>query len=228
MTEQKDREVLNGGNTSTSAFRELGQQPSEDIYAYCDRIEKALREHEERTDAIMQGSNCGIWDWDRANDIVCVSDNIIKLIGIEAPKNRLRLNDLLELIHSEDRLKLRLTFKKFIISGQRISVDCRFSSRNGEYIWVNLSGLGVRDEFGRIKRIAGSLSDIDLRVAASRAHTDSEARFSETFANSNAGLVTFSMEGNVLFANRSFCRMLGYSFQELYGKSVIPGIIRNR
>lgn len=219
MTRKKDEhDVL---PRTGSRIHEPEQLPTETTYQYCDRLERALRDYEDRFEGVMDGAACGIWDWDRHTDKVFVSDSFFKLLGFESPRQRLRLRGLFELIHPEDLIQIRNNLKQYLRAGKRFSFDCRFESFGGEYIWMNLSGLAVRDKQGRIKRISGSLIDIDLRVAAFQAQLDSETRFHEAFANSSTGLAIISLEGHYLFANRSFCKLLDRQSSEIVGKSVL-------
>ncbi|HEY6540815.1 MAG TPA: PAS domain S-box protein [Ktedonobacteraceae bacterium] len=64
------------------------------------------------------------------------------------------------------------------------------------------------------------LSDISRRVLAEKALKESEDRFRNIFAEVPIGLAVLDTGGHLLKVNRAFCEMLGFSEQELIGRSI--------
>lgn len=203
------------------ASREWKQLPNEDIYTYCDRIEAALHMQEERVSAIVEESNIAIWEWERRNDIIRVSPYFYEQLGLKPPAGILRLGDVLDLLHPEDRKSLYRHFRKFLKSGQRFSLNCRFADHSGENIRMNLSGKVTFDANHRISHISGSLSEVSAQIKASDLLYDNDTTFERAFAEAVSGFAIVRHDGRITYANRSLCKLLGYSASELVGRSMV-------
>lgn len=66
----------------------------------------------------------------------------------------------------------------------------------------------------RAASVIGIARQRDLKDAALR---ESEKRFRNTFAGAATGMVVTTVEGRYVDVNAAYCRMLGYTEQELYG-----------
>jgi PAS domain-containing protein len=64
------------------------------------------------------------------------------------------------------------------------------------------------------------LNDITERIQAERALKESEGRFRNIFAEVPIGIAVVDSDSHLLQVNRAFCEMLGYSEQELIGRSI--------
>jgi PAS domain S-box-containing protein len=62
--------------------------------------------------------------------------------------------------------------------------------------------------------------DIRPRLAAEQAVRDSERRFRDTFDLAGSGIAHVGLDGRFLRVNRRLCRLLGYTAEELVGRSV--------
>ena len=79
----------------------------------------------------------------------------------------------------------------------------------------------IRDERGSPLRLAVVITDITERKRAEEALRASEERFRVAFEDAPLGIVMTVGEGILVRANRTFCRLSGYTEEELIGKSVI-------
>src|ERR1700720_4117756 len=71
------------------------------------------------------------------------------------------------------------------------------------------------DEAGAIYATAGIFTDITDRKRAERKLRDSEQLFRSIFENNQIGISFFNIDGEVVFTNRAFQEMLGYTEKEL-------------
>ena len=68
---------------------------------------------------------------------------------------------------------------------------------------------------GEVVGASAIARDIGKRVQAERKLRESEERFREVFEHAPFGMCVAGLDGRFLQVNAAFCRMLGYSEQEL-------------
>ncbi len=73
---------------------------------------------------------------------------------------------------------------------------------------------------GEVAGLMGTIIDVTGRKKAKRALRESEERFRQTFELAASGIAHVDLEGRFLRVNRALCRILGFSAEELAGKSV--------
>jgi PAS domain S-box-containing protein len=89
---------------------------------------------------------------------------------------------------------------------------------DGRTEWVLTSKMPWRDKAGNIIGTIGISRDITERKRAGEALRQSEARFRSVFTASATGIATSTPQGRFLQANAAYCRMLGYTEDELRGR----------
>lgn len=108
-----------------------------------------------------------------------------------------------------------------MLAGQRgyYSVERRYVRKSGEVFWTRLTLSLVQDAAGRPAYLVGMVEDIDEQKRKSAALAESEARFRAMFEDSAVGMGLMSLDRVVLDANPAMCVMLGYTREELIGRS---------
>jgi PAS domain S-box-containing protein len=82
-------------------------------------------------------------------------------------------------------------------------------------------GYFIRDAEGALIRVVGAMADISHITDIEQAFRASEERFRLVFEESPLGIVIFDSQFQIIQTNAAYRRMLGYSAQELLGRSVI-------
>jgi len=80
---------------------------------------------------------------------------------------------------------------------------------------VSFSVFPVRNSAGEVVGASGIARDISLRLGTERRLRESEERFRRVFESAPVGMYLLNPEGRFLQVNEAFCRMVGYSEQEL-------------
>lgn len=122
---------------------------------------KALRESEERYALAARGANDGLWDWNVAYDHVYYSPRWKSMLGYRETEVGTSPDEWLSRIHPDDLAKFQQTIVDKRDSHQtHLECEVRMLHRDGTYRWMLCRGVNLRDETGRLFRMAGSLTDI--------------------------------------------------------------------
>ena len=90
-----------------------------------------------------------------------------------------------------------------------------FQRADGERIHVTVTGSPVRDAEGNVVAATALIRNIAKRIESECRLRDSEERFRGVFESAPVGMYLLNPEEKFLQVNAAFCRMLGYSEQEL-------------
>ncbi|WP_193370210.1 PAS-domain containing protein [Pelagibius marinus] len=184
VLENRNRELPNGGYVMV--YTDITETK---------RIEAALRQSEQRYALALSGANEGIWEWGDNVDGVYVSRRLREIVGIKGSDPVIPVDAWLGRIHPEDLEEMQERMREHLRGHiEYYDHEYRMRGDDGVYRWVHSRGLGVRDESGRVYRMAGSLSDVTERKLAE--HELLRAKESAEMANRTKGefLATMSHE----------------------------------
>jgi len=103
-----------------------------------------------------------------------------------------------------------------IREGRALSAfDTVLQRKDGCGVDVLLSISPIRNPAGEVVGASATAHDISQRVRAERKLAESETRFREVFEHAPAGVCVTGLDGRLIQVNAAFCRMVGYSEQEL-------------
>ena len=129
------------------------------------RHEIALRTSEERYALAARGANDGLWDWNLVTNKIHFSDRWGEMLGLPSDEIFDDPEEWFRHIHKED-LKTAKSLLNSHLAGTTEHFECEVRTRhkNGEYCWMLVRGVAVRDKQGNATRIAGSQTDVTERV----------------------------------------------------------------
>ena len=162
------------------------------------RAEQALRESEERYALAMKGANEGLWDWDGRTNETYISPRFRTVFGIETETPKITVADWEACIHPDDLARHHQALRAHLRDETEFyRCECRVLRPDGAEHWARMQGIGLRDERGRVYRMAGSVGDItdrkqteiELGRAKDQAMRASEAK-SQFFASMSHELRT--------------------------------------
>ena len=131
------------------------------------RAEEALRESVERYDLAVNGTNEAVWDWDAASDVIYLSPRFRAFTGLPDGVDGIRPAEWEALIHPEDlEVHRRAITAHLRGTATSFEAEYRVQRADGSYRWIQNRGIGVRDEHGRVQRLAGSFGDVTARKEA--------------------------------------------------------------
>jgi PAS domain S-box-containing protein len=137
------------------------------------QVESALRESEERLSLVIQSAALGTWDSDLGSGQLIWSPRSCELFGVP-PGQPLTFERFLELIHPDDRERIRRQVQTAIERHEDYDAEMRTLWPDGSLHWVSARGRAYYDAAGQPVRMSGAAQDITARKQAEEALLRSE------------------------------------------------------
>jgi PAS domain S-box-containing protein len=131
---------------------------------YKHRIDKRLRESEDRLRMAQRAGHMGVFDWNLQTGEVLLTPELEQLFGVPAGSFEGTYDAWAERVHPDDRAGVRQLLPRWMVCG---SGDERWEHRilrpDGEVRWIEARGRLYRADVGRAVRIVGTEIDITDR-----------------------------------------------------------------
>ena len=177
-------------------------------------------ESEERYRLLTENAGDTIWAVDLTGKLTYISPSVERLCGFTPEECLARSLD--EALTPASMTIIREDTQKIIaeaISGEPLKphhLELEFIHKNGFAVWVEVSSNAMLNAAGELVGIQGISRDISERKRAEEALRESEARYRSLFENAVEGiLIVETKTRRFLRVNPAFCRMLGYSPEEI-------------
>jgi PAS domain S-box-containing protein len=160
------------------------------------------------------------WELNLETGELFASPNLCRLAGID-PARTILSNDLYwKLIHQDDRETVRQIIGWAMKDLQPYEYQARFNLPDGRQHTFLVHGKPVLDSQNHIIKWIGVTQDITERIEAERALLESEERYRDLVENSNDLICTHDLRGILLSMNELPARILGYTPQEMIGRTL--------
>src|SRR5215510_12276478 len=135
-----------------------------EIALYKHRIEKKLKDSEERYVLATRGANDGLWDWDLDAHRIYFSPRWMSMLGYNDEEIKQSPREWFSRLHPQDSTRVKREIAAHI-KGQssHFESEYRILCKDGSYRWMLTRGLALRDGVGKAHRMAGSQTDITER-----------------------------------------------------------------
>jgi diguanylate cyclase (GGDEF)-like protein/PAS domain S-box-containing protein len=127
-----------------------------------------------------------------------------KALGIVAPSDR----------------KMFVALMRRVFAGESASLEFEVIGLKGNRRWLETYEVPMRDAQGRITSMLGITRDITERKQIEQKSEVLMRRHQALMNSALEGIHVMDMDGNIVEANDTFCRMLGYTQQEAAGLNV--------
>jgi PAS domain S-box-containing protein len=180
--------------------------------------ETRLRRHEERLSMAIRHARVGFYDWDILENRLVFSDQMMRDWGIEGSNNVETLESALDLIHVEDRDRVKKQIAEAVEDHQPYRIEYRVVHPNGKVVWVDVHGSVIYDDKDAPVRFFGTSIDItsrkeqdeNLRRAAAAVFNERE-NFRSLFKQTPEMVCILSGPEHVFeFVNEAHIRALGF------------------
>lgn len=170
----------------------------------------------ERLKTAQKIAGLGYFEYDLLSKKFYCSEQFYGILGIEGTVNT--LNELLtavEIMMLDEFSTLKNEARNSVLTGKEFSLEFRLTFRNeGEKIILAMGGSEMNDA-GKTVTFRLTLQDITDSKMATLAIQTLETKFKSLFDNSIDGVVLSDLNGAIISANPSVCKLLGYNLAEL-------------
>jgi PAS domain S-box-containing protein len=177
------------------------------------RMQESLKESEQRFRRITENMLDMVAQTDLLGTCEYGSPAFKRVLGYD-PKDMLG-KSLFEFVHPDDLDNMLEIARKAIIEGSTATLQYRYRHAAGHYVWLESFGNPLFDENGKIIGSVLATRDITERKQMEETLRENEERFRRIFEEGPLGMALLSPDYRLVRVNEAFCRMLGYSQEEL-------------
>ena len=193
------------------------------------QAEEALRNSEQRLREIADNMLDGILLLNRDGVIDYISPSCQSLLGY-SPGEMLESTSI-ELVHPEDRRHFLYVVSQAIIKQSSVRLEFRYCHSEGYYIWLEAVGNVLIDDNNHYKGLVVAFRDIETRKQVEQKILESERQLKEQYDYLNNLINTmnefcyiYDQDFNLTFVNKKTTDGLGYSREEMLGRSIFDFI----
>ncbi|PIK89491.1 histidine kinase [Synechococcus sp. 65AY6A5] len=184
------------------------------------RIEQAWQQSANHFRQIFELAPNGIALVDLQGRFIQVNEAFAQIVGYTPEE--LQRRQQLDILHPDDVNQLlaaneALLTRKVSISQRQI----RYIHRSGQVVHVLFQAALLTDGAGQPTQFLNQVIDISARVEAEVALKESEERFRQSFEWSPIAKAMTHLDGTYLQINAAFTETLGYTLEDLEGKTVL-------
>ena len=180
--------------------------------------EKALRESEERLHFALETNHTGAWDLDLVDHTAFRSLEHDRIFGYKELLPEWTYEMFLQHVEPEDCAEVDAKFREASATNGDWAFDCRIRRTDGEIRWIWAAGRHRTDMSGH-RRVVGIVQDITGRKRAEENLRESEERFRIAFEDGALAMAMTGLDSKLQKVNLAFCRLLGYTEEEMVGHS---------
>ena len=183
------------------------------------QVEEDLRVVTEELYEAQEIGNIGSFSFDVARGIFKPSPQFLKIFGF-APEQVVDSKSWLLVVHPEDRQAVKSLVVNCINQGIPYNLDFRIV-RDGQLGWLRGISKAEMDANGKVVRVSGINMDITDRKIAQELLQQTHQNYESFFNTINDFLFVLDEQGNMVHVNSTVMNRLGYTWDELSGKSVL-------
>jgi diguanylate cyclase (GGDEF)-like protein/PAS domain S-box-containing protein len=166
-------------------------------------------------------AHLGSWQWELATDKFTWSEELFHIFQIEVSANAPSFAEQQKLFLSPDLLRWRDAVADAIAHRRAYEIELTITRPDGSQRFCVVRGEVEVDEHQSVVRLYGSLQDVtETKLAQLRLRLAANV-----FDYAHEGITITDANGKILEVNEAFCRITGYSREEVLGQS--PNILKS-
>ncbi|MGA1876251.1 MAG: PAS domain S-box protein [bacterium] len=185
------------------------------------RTEEALRKSQKQMAEAQRLARVGSFEWDIAKDEVSWSEGLYRIFGFEEHVMGLCLEErIIQVAHPDDHDYLRGLFQTALNDKKPFEYQHRCVRGDGATCILQGRAEVFTDTTGKPVKIVGFVQDITELKQAEEALRESEKKYRLIVENAQEGIWAIDEEAKTTFVNKRMADMLGYTVDEMLGKSL--------
>ncbi len=186
------------------------------------RAEEALRESQRHLREAQRIARIGNWEWNLRTGETHWSPEIYTMHGLSPDAPTFTPEALLKHVHPDDRDLVSAVISKAVSEGTQADLDYRTVRPDGSIRVIHAVGAVTEfDAAGRPLIMVGTNQDITERKLAE----EKLRQLSLVVEQNPVSVVITDLRGNILYVNRKFTEVSGYSLAECLGQN--PRILKS-
>ncbi|MGC9526433.1 MAG: PAS domain S-box protein [Limnospira sp.] len=161
-------------------------------------------------------ASIGTWGFDAVSRQITWSEEVFKIFGIDPTQPHPSLEELVEIIHPDDRFIHEEQLRRTLTMAEPFNVEYRLFRPSGEMRYLRARGEVEMDSRGQVVRLFGLAMDITDKKLAEIALSASEAKYRRLIEQMPAATYTASFDEicSTLYISPQIERLLGFSPEE--------------
>ena len=177
--------------------------------------EQQLQEEQQRTEFLLKASDSGSWEWVIESESMFLSRKWKSQLGYYPDELGDDYSGWLKLVHDEDFNRIKREMENFQESKSLIFESIyRARHKDGTIRWFKNRSIAKRDELGKAIKLFG----MDRDITAEKEQEEKLSMLQQTFTQTPAAVAITDLDGYIVFFNPAFCKITGYSADEIIGK----------
>ncbi|MDH5716538.1 MAG: EAL domain-containing protein [Spirochaetia bacterium] len=193
---------------------------AQDLTTY-KKTQTALEKSEHILARAQRIAKLGSWEWNIVKNELSWSDEVYRIFGTEPQSFGATYDAFINFVHPDDRELVSQAVNESLNTKNPYKIEHRIIRPDGTLAIVREIGEPYYDKENKPVNMIGTVHDItDLK--------DTENRLTmatQVFENSIEGIMVTDEEGIILFINKAFSRITGYSADEALGQK--PKILKS-
>ena len=176
-----------------------------------------------RLELVLDATRVGLWEWEITSGWVSFNQHWAEMVGYTLEELApLSIQTWTDLVHSADLIRSKkLLDQHFSGEFSHYECECRMRHKDGHWVWVMDRGkVVVRADDGSPLRMTGTHVDITALKMAELNERQSHENFEALFNTIKDFLFVLDEQGCILHVNDTVVQRLGYSLEELKGRSI--------
>lgn len=170
----------------------------------------------------------GYWEFDLVNNQLFWSKQVFVIFQIDPTRFEPNYDFFIKAIHPDDREKVNKAYLDSVNNKNVYEIEHRLLYEDNTIGYVLEKGETFYDEAGNPLKSIGTVQDITSRVIYENKLKESEEKFRAISNQTTEGITVADLDGNYVFVNPAFCRMSGYTEQELLSMTVFDMKAKNQ
>ncbi len=179
----------------------------------------------ERLAHAVRIAGLGHWDWDIVHDRLKLSDHMYRILGLTPGEIDFTYPKVIEFVHPEDVRLFQSAVMNSLHMGTPLDGEWRIIQKNGSTRYLRVQGEVHFDTTCKPVRMIGTVHDITEWKEQERLLFESEQRYQSLVKYNPDGVCAFDLTGRFTDANEACEKIVGYSREELMGRTLWDMIV---